>query len=260
MTTRELSFLSALIILIPVAIYSYSEKAGIGDLGSLMQGFSGIVAVIWFYRGLRLQSIQIEEQRKQFSGSYYLQHQDSMLSFLDKAAEKIERSYKELIESLSIPDGSHLFSSYLKSMEYYKEAFESTDPNVVLEQTRLWMKIENPCIKFMSSVKDVIILHNKRLGLEEHADDIDIADYVYINSGYLFQQPFMTAYEGAVRMLSEQMMLLSKGRKAMFLALTTAMTLTAPEGIMKKDKMLEDIEKHKIKNLPLPKICEKLLC
>ena len=259
MTVRELSLLSVLIILIPVAIFSYSDGAGIGDLGSLMGAFSGILAVIWFYRGLRLQSIQIEEQRTQFSTSYYLQHQDSLLNFLDKASERIEKRHKELIEALGIPDSSHVFSAYLKGMNYYKEALKSTDPHVVLEQTRLWMEIENPCIIFMSSVKDVIILHHKRLGLEEKNEDEDLVDYVYINSSYLFKQPFMAAYENTVRILSEQMMLLSNGRKAMILARKAAMALVAPEGIMKKDKIIEDIEKHNEASLPLPKICEKLV-
>jgi hypothetical protein len=183
-----------------------------------------------------------------------------MLSFLDKASERIEKSYKELIDSLDLPDGSHLSSSYLSSMNFYKEALESSDPNVVLEQTQAWMKIETPCITFMSSIKDVIVLHKKRLGIEENDENKDLANYIFINSGHLFQQPFMTAYEGTVRMLSEQMMLMSPGRKAMFLALTTAMTLIAPEKIMQKEKILENIEKHKEERLPVPKICEKILC
>jgi hypothetical protein len=143
-------------------------------------------------------------------------------------------------------------------MTYYKDALESSDPNVVMSQVQEWMKIEEPCVKFMSSVKDIITLHKKRLGLEDDAENKDVADYVFINSGHLFQQPFMSNYQVAVKMLSEQMMLLTPGRKAMVLASTTAMALLAPEGLMKIDKIIEDIDKSKSENLPIPKICKKI--
>ena len=260
MKTRELTLISIFLILIPFSIYSFSASKDIGDLGSLIGAFSGLVAVIWFYRGLRLQSVQIEEQRIQFSKQHHLQYQDSLLTFLQKASERIEDSHKELIEALSLPDASQLFATYLNSMNYYKEALESTDPNVVMSQVKEWMKIEAPCVKFMSSVKDIITLHKKRLGLEDDAENKDVADYVFINSTHLLQQPFMSTYQGAVKMLSEQMMLLAPGRKAMVLALTTAMALQAPEGLMKIDKIIEDIEKDKSENKPIPKICEQINC
>jgi hypothetical protein len=58
---------------------------------------------MWFYRGLRLQSLQIEEQRQQFSKQHHIQYKDSLLSFLEKSSDRIERSYEELIEDLKLP-------------------------------------------------------------------------------------------------------------------------------------------------------------
>ena len=260
MKTRELILTSILIFLIPFAIYFFSASHDIGALGSLIGAFSAIIAVIWFYRGLRLQSLQIEEQRIQFSKQHHLQYQDSLLTFLQKASERIEDSHQELIKSLSLSDSTQLTATYLNSLSYYKEALESTDPNVVMSQVREWMKIEGPCVKFMSSVKDIITLHKKRLGLEDDTENIDVADYVFINSGHLFEQPFMSAYQVAVKMLSEQMMLLNPGRKAMLLASITAAALLAPEGIVEKEKIIEDIEKTKSENKPIPKICEFINC
>ena len=192
----------------------------------------------------------------QFEKQHHIQCQDSLLAFLQKASEKIEKSHDELVETLSLSHSNQLPACYLNTMGFYKEALESTDPNIVISQVQEWMKIEGPCIKFMSSVKDVISLHKKRLGLKSDTDEYDVVDYVYINSTHLLQQPFMSSYQVAVKMLSEQMMLLAPGRKAMVLASTTAMALIAPDGLMKKDKIIEDIEKSKKEGKPIPKICE----
>jgi hypothetical protein len=257
MKTRELILISIFILLVPFAIFSFSASKVIGDLGSLLGAFSGIIAIIWFYRGLRLQSVQIDEQRIQFSKQHHLQYQDSLLAFLQNASEKIDNSHKKLIEELKLTDSSQIFSTYLKSMDYYKVALESADPILVRSNVQEWMKIEVPCVKFMSSVKDIICLHRKRLGLEEENEDRDVAEYVFINSTHLLQQPFMSTYQSDVRMLSEQMMLLTPGRKAMVLASTAAIALLAPNGLMKVEQIIEDIEKNKLANLPIPKICDQ---
>lgn len=260
MKTRELILLSVLILLIPVALFVSMEGNGIGDLGSLMGAFTGLVAVIWFYRGLRLQSIQIEEQRIQFSKQYSLQHQDSLLAFLDKSSDRMQGALSELVESLGIPDASHLFGTYLGSMKYYKLAYESADPNVVKSQIEGWMKIEGPCVKFMSAVRDIIILYKKRLELEDNHEGIDVAEYVYINGSHLMNQPFMSSYKSPVDILSEQMNLIVPGRKTMALAASASMAQLAPEGIMKVDKIIEDINKAKTNGSPIPKICDALYC
>jgi len=179
---------------------------------------------------------------------------------LEKASEKIESSHKELVNTLGLADSNQLYVTYLKSLKYYKEALESTDPNVVMSHVQEWMKIEGPYVKFMSSVKDVITLHMRRLGLADDTEHKDVADYVFVNSGHLLQQPFMSSYQVDIKMLSEQMMVISPGRKAMILASTTAMALLSPEGLVKKDKIIEEINELKSKNKPIPKICDKLIC
>ena len=259
MKTRELKLISIAIILVPFAVFSLSTSKDIGDLGSLLGASTGIIAIIWFYRGLRLQSLQIEEQRIQFSKQHHIQYQDSFLTFLEKASDKIKGSHQELIDALGLPDSNQLIATYLQSLKYYKEALESSDPNVVMSNIQEWMKIEGPYVKFMSSVKDVIILHKKRLGLEVDAENSDIADYVFINSGHLLNQPFISSYQATIKMISEQMMIISPGRKAMYLASITAAALIAPEGLWKKDKIIKDINEYKSLNIPIPKICEKLI-
>jgi hypothetical protein len=256
MKTRELGLISVAIVLVPFAVFSLSASKDIGDLGSLLGASSGFIAVIWFYHGLRLQSLQIDEQRLQFSKQYHLQYQESLLAFLEKASDKVKCSHQELISALGLPDSNQLAVKYLQSLSYYKEALESTDPNVVTSHVQDWMKIEGPCVKFMTSVKDVITLHKRRLGLEDDPDTDDVADYVFINSGHLLQQPFMSSFQVSIKMLSEQMMIISPGRKAMVLAITTAMALLSPEGLIKKDKIIQDINGHKSQNKPIPKICD----
>jgi len=48
------------------------------------------------------------------------------------------------------------------------------------------------------------------------------------------------------------------GRKAAFLASKVALLKTSPEGWVKKDKILEDVEKHRKAGWPLPAIAEDL--
>lgn len=258
MKLRKLILISILISIIPFALYSYSESNDIGDLGSLLGAFSGIIAVVWFYRGLRLQSLQIEEQRIQFSKQHHIQYQDSLISFLKTASDRTEKNHEELLTALGLSHSGQLSVIYINSMNYYKVALESTDPNEVLSQIQEWMRIEGPCVKFMSSIKDIIVLHKKRLNIVEVSEEKDVVDYVYINSSHLLQQPFMSSYQVSVKMLSEQMMHLTPGRKAMILASRVAMTLIAPEGVIKKDKILEDIESAKSENKLIPKICEMI--
>jgi hypothetical protein len=258
MKNRELILISAFLLIIPVALYVWMDGNGPGDLGALLGAFCGLLAIIWFYRGLRLQSIQIDEQRKQFTRQMHLQHQDSLLAFLNTSSDRMERYLSELLTSLNIPNESQVMSKYLSSLQYYKQATESRDPNEVLTQIQNWMKIEGPCVKFMSSVRDIIILHQKRLGMEDNSEGIDPAEYVYINGAHIMNQPFMSAYKSTVNLLSEQMSLISPGRKAMSLASTAAMAQIAPKGVMKRDKIIQNIKKAISDGLLVPKICDAL--
>lgn len=111
MTIRELFLVSILFILIPIALFLMMNGKSPSDLGSLLGSFSGLIAIIWFYRGLRLQSIQIEEQRQQFDKQFKIQHQDSLFSFLTTSSDKMKSYTEELIKSLGISDGSEAIST-----------------------------------------------------------------------------------------------------------------------------------------------------
>lgn len=258
MTIRELTLLSVAIALGPFALFSWVPTATVGDLGSLLASSAGFIAVIWFYRGLRLQSLQIEEQRKQFATQYRIQHHDSLLAFLQSASEKTEAALEELIDQLSLDSPDEITTCYLNSVEKFKIPLESADPDAVVRSVKDWMETEGPCVKFLSAVRDVIILHKMRLGLEADSTDEDVADYVYVNSSHLLRQPLMTKYQGVVSMLAEQMMLLSPGRKKTRLAFSAAMAMLLPEGVVKLDEVLAEIEELREQGKSLPVICERL--
>jgi hypothetical protein len=258
MKNKELLLVSALLLLIPFGLYVWMDGKGPSDLGSLLGAFCGLLAIIWFYRGLRLQSIQIDEQRKQFIHQMRIQHQDSLLGFLVTASDRMDRYLNELLTSLNIPNESKLLVKYLDALIYYKQALESSDPNEVKTQIENWIKTEGPCVKFMASVRDIIVLHQKRLGIEDNSEGVDPAEYVFINGKYLMDQPFMSAYKIAVTALSEQMSLLCPGRKAMGLASIAAACQIMPDGVMKKDIIIQDIKKAKADGLLVPKICDAL--
>ena len=260
MKSRPLILISILLFLIPLSVFYFTEQKDTGDLGSLLGAFSGVIAVIWFYRGLRLQSLQIEEQRIQFTKQHHLQSQDSLLSFLEIASKKIEESQLEMINALGVDDPTKVSAKYFESIAFYKEAIESVDSQLVLEAAQSWLKIEEPCVKFMNSVKDVILLHKKRLGLSDIEDkNNDSAEFVYVHGSHFLSQPFISRYQPTAGLLSEQMMLISPGRASMKLSYYAALVFIMPKDIMKKDKIMADIRDHKSKDRPVPKICEKLL-
>lgn len=259
MSNREGILFSVLLLVLSSALYIWMNGSTASDLGSLLSASCGLIAIFWFYKGLRLQSIQIEEQQKQFSQQMNLQHQDSMLNFLSLASTRMQNHLTDLLSALNVPDESHIASCYLSNMLYYKKAIENSDPNVVLSEVQKWMKIEGPCTKFMSAVRDIVILHQQRLGISMQIETTDPADFVYINSAHIMNQPFMSSYSTTVKLLSEQMMIISPGRKAMHLAISAALFLTAPKGIMKKDKIINDIQEAQNAKLLIPKICDVLL-
>jgi hypothetical protein len=259
MNNRTGILFSILILLFAVALYFWMDGQGPSDLGALLASFGSFLAIFWFYKGLRLQSLQINEQRQQFVRQIQLQHQDSMLNFLSLASNKMHDHLKELITLLNIPDESHITSCYLSNMQYYKQSLESNDPNAVIQQVQYWMKIEAPCVKFMSAVKDLVLLHQQRLGINNNTEITDPADFVFINSSHLLNQPFMSPYNATVKLLSEQMMLISPGRKAMTLAMSAALCQIDLHDIIKKDKIIQDIKKAQESKSFIPKICEALL-
>lgn len=259
MKTRELVLISVAFLVLSLALFFWMNGSGPSDLGSLLGAASGLIAIMWFYRGLRLQSIQINEQKNQFVRQFNLQHQDSQLAFLESASERMKTHLSDLISNLEIDDEAQVLSAYMSNMQFYKQALESTDPYEVLTNIKDWMKIEGPCRKFMMSIQDIVVLFKLRLGMEDDSEEADAAEYVHIQSGYLMKQPFMSPFKITVQMLSQQMNLLSPGRNAMYLASSAAMALTVPEGIMKIDKIIHDIDKAKKEKKLVPEICNTLI-
>jgi hypothetical protein len=165
----------------------------------------------------------------------------------------------DLISNLGIDDEAQVLSVYLSNMQFYKQALECTDPSEVTATIKEWMKIETPCSKFMMAVRDIVVLFKMRLGMENDSEETDSAEYVYVQSGYLMKQPFMSPFKITVQMLAQQMSLISPGRNAMYLASSAAIALTAPKGIMKIDKIIENINKAKEEGKVIPEVCNTLI-
>ena len=180
LTTRKLILITIALLIFPVALFDWMDGNGPSDLASLLGAYSGLIAVMWFYRGLRLQSLQINEQRNQFIKQFTLQHQDSKLAFLESSSKRLKSSLDDLVASLNLPDETQITVTYLSSLPFYKLATESTNPEEVISEIKEWMKIEGPCTKFMTVVRDIVVLYKLRLGFEDGSEGVDPAKYVYI--------------------------------------------------------------------------------
>jgi hypothetical protein len=248
---------SLLLLVFPYCLYVWMNGQGPSDLGALYGAACGFLAVLWFYRGFRLQSLQINEQKKQFLQQMHIQHQDSLLDFLITSSERIEHQSKNMLNSLNLTDTSEVPVLYSKSPKYYDKALKSSDHKEVQMEVDNWLKIESPCSTFMSSVRDIIVLYRRRSGKPDNFEGVDPAEYVVKNGKDLMAQPFMTTYKGEIELLAQFMYSLLTYRKSMRLALIAALLKSVPE-VSQKDFIVKQIQEAKKKGEKIPKICDGL--
>jgi len=251
--------LTVLPIEIAIGLILYFPASTYSAIGSLIGGIGSIIAVIWFYTSLRLQSLQLNEQRQQFS--YEFQHireegrRSALLlvkSILDDTEKQIFKFYPEL-KSISL-----LPTLYLDFRDL-KPILESTDPMIVKQCTENWIKKEGPAIMLLKGIKSAAEIYFTSTGKK----DIDFSkppeEFIFIYGCWLWNLPFFDIYQGTSTLLSEFLLLTSKGRAAVMLAASVVLYMISPKGIIDEGKVEKDIKLHKQKECCFPKIVEKYI-
>lgn len=251
----SLSVTVAVLVAVSIRLLDHERLAA---LGSVVSGAAGLLAVIWFSAGLRYQSTQLEEQRKQFEAQFHhlqeTSRRDALLlakDILDKAEEKA------IFHHGSIFSVNELVTEYAK-FEELKPLLESTKPEEVLHAYRSWIKKEGAALTLLGGIKSAAEVYLRSIG----ATDVDYSkspeDFYSIYKSRFASQPFFNSLAGTATLLSEFMVRLAPGRSAALIAFFAANAKAISVEIIKMDKLHADMEKHVAAGYLLPAIAKDI--
>lgn len=258
MMTRILIGLSfAVAILVGISIHELDHER-LSALGSIISGAGSLLAVLWFSAGLRYQSKQLDEQRKQFAAQFeHLEEtsrRDALMlakGILDRAEEKASMHHG------SISSTNDLLIAYTH-FEELKPILESTNPEEVIRAYHSWMKKEGAALILLNGIKSAAEVYLRSIGSTGIDYSKSPEDFYFIYSPHFATLPFFNTFSGTATLLSEFMMRLAPGRNAALIAFFAANAKGICPEIIKMEKLHADIEKHVKDGYPLPAIAHDL--
>ncbi len=192
MTTRILIGLSVgVAIVVGISIHELDHER-LSALGSIISGAGSLLAVVWFSAGLRYQSKQLDEQRKQFAAQFeYLQEtsrRDALMlakDILDRAEEKATAHHG------SISSTNELATEYTQ-FEELKPILESTNPHEVIRAYQNWMKKEGAALILLNGIKSAAEVYLRSIGSTGIDYSKSPEDFYFIYSPHFATLPFLT--------------------------------------------------------------------
>lgn len=264
MSKRFLILLSIFVIVLAIAATFYFSTEYLSALGSLFGAAAGMLAVIWFSASLYNQSLQLKEQRQQFLENFKQLREDnrrnSLIVVKDILNRAEERSLKSNPNMKSIDD---LMSQYISVFEW-RDILHSTDPDTVLKEGKNWIITkETPALFLMRGIKSAAETYFRAIDKTDIDYSVEPELFVFTHGSTLWKIPYFEEYQGVAAFLSEWMIKTKPLRAAVQLAYSVAMLRKAADenlnGIIKGDKIIEDIKQHKKSGYPMPAIAEGLL-
>lgn len=258
---RLLILLSILVVLIPIAATIYISTEYLSALGSIFGAAAGMLAVIWFSASLYNQSQQLKEQRQQFLENFKQLREDnrrnSLIVVKDVLSRAEERALKANPILKSIDD---LMVQYINISEW-PNILKSTDPDTVLESGKNWILTkETPAFFLMRAIKSASEIYFRAIGKTDIDYSAEPELFVFTHGQTLWKIPYFEEYQGVASFLSESMVTMMPARKAIHLAYSVATLKKASDedlsGIIKEDKIVEAIKKHKKSGYPMPAIAK----
>jgi hypothetical protein len=255
---RLLIALTMLVAVVAVVSIRILDPEKLSSFGSILSGAGSLLAVLWFSAGLRYQATQLEEQRKQFTAQFeHLQEtsrRDALLvakGILDNAEERA------ISQHGGITSITEIITEYMNFSEI-KPLLESNNPIEVQDAFKSWIKKEGAAVTLLRGIKSAAEVYFRSVGIS----DIDYSkppeEFVSIYSSQFSNQPFFDSLAGTATVLSEFMVPLAPARNAAQIAFLAATAKSVGKRVIKMDKLMADIEKHKADGYPLPKIAQDL--
>jgi len=247
------------VVVAGVCVLLCASDTKASTIGSVAGACGGILAVVWFLAALNSQSKQLENQKEQFLTEFQTLREGARreaLLFARDVLKEAERKALKLNPKLNTINDilpNYLDSSSLTSL---KVILESCDPYEILEQFKVWMNVEGPAIIMMRGIKSASEMYFRATGLEGIDYSKEPEDFVFIHSPLIEKLPYFDTYAGSLKFLSDFLGIYQPGRKAAILAFQVALAKTSMAGLMKDEKIREELEARKASGLSIPKIAE----
>lgn len=249
--------LTILIIVLAIWAFCSFDIQQYSAVGSLIGGFGSVLVVIWFVTSLHYQAQQLEEQRVQFLTEFQQIREDGRRNALVLVKDILNETEKRALRlNPDLKSISDLIPLYMNFSDL-KPIAEESDPLIVQQHISAWLQKEGPAVTLMKGIKSAAEIYFRAIGLNNIDYSKDAEEFVFIYGAHLWKAPFFSIYQVPATMLAEIMITLLPGREAVSIASMACLSMTAPmKGMMKDDKIIDAIEKHKAKDYPLPRIAK----
>jgi hypothetical protein len=254
---------SIAVVLAAIAIPFHFSTEYFSALGSLFGATAGMLAVIWFSASLHYQSQQLKEQRQQFVENFKQLREDNRRSSLvlvrDILSRAEERALKSNPDLKSIND---LMTHYMNILEW-GDILKSKDPDTVLEAGKKWLTTkEGPALFLMRGIKSAAETYFRAIGMNGIDYTIEPELFVAVHGPTLWKVPYFDEYQAVGAFLSETMPRLKPGRERIQLAYWVAALKKSVDedlhGVIKEEKIMEDIKQYVKAGRTLPAIAQDL--
>ncbi len=236
--------------------FCYFDIQQYSAVGSLIGGFGSVLVVIWFVTSLHYQAQQLEEQRVQFLTEFQQIREDGRRNALVLAKDILNETEKRALGLNSdLKSISDLIPLYMNFADL-KPITEESDPLIVRQHITAWLQKEGPAVTLMKGIKSAAEIYFRAIGLNNIDYSRNAEEFVFIYGVHLWKTPFFSIYRGHATMLAEIMIKLLPGREAVSIASMVSLSMTAPKGMMKDDKIKDSIKNHEAKGYPLPRIAK----
>jgi hypothetical protein len=245
--------LSAAAIRAVVYVAAKVPSQDYAPVAGLVGTASTLLAAIWFTATLIYQSRQLAEQRQQFALSFEQSRRDARREAL-VVADGILRDGENAALSMN-PDFKSIgdISAHYIELGSMATMLKSTNPTEVMEAGKEWLKREGPALTLVRAVESAFKVYTDLL-LDS---SLPSEEFVSIDGPHFWYLPYFQRYHGVVSLLTDFMVNLGPGRKAALIAHTIAIGLSTNKDLLKRDKILKDIEELRQKNYAVPAIAEE---
>jgi hypothetical protein len=252
MNRRILILLTVLVGAAVAAALYHLDNARLSSYGSILAAAGSILAVIWFTGSLWYQSQQLREQRSYFLAEFRHLREDGRRNALMLAREILNAAEtKALSLNSELTSLSDLPTKYIGFIEF-GDILKSDDPVAVQTAIQSWLRKEGPALTLMKGLKSAAEVYFLAIGKEDVDYSKEPDEFIFVYGPQLWSLPFFESFQATATMLSEFMVRLEPGRKAVLIASYAVMAKTAPTEILKMDRIREDINPTTILDIREP--------
>lgn len=234
----------------------YLQPSQYDALGSLLSAAGSVLAVIWFTGSLYYQSLQLKEQREQFSKELEELRGDARRNALTVASEILRDAEDSALKANpAMSSISELPSRHFLNLKPFNVIMKSMNPQEVRAAGFEWLKTEYPAIVLLGGIKHAAEVYFRAINRTDVDFSLDPEEFVDRYGSSLWTIPYFGKYEAVGEWLSTDMLRSKHSRKAASLAHLVASSKIVSSEPDRKE-ILKAVNKHREEGLPMPAIAE----